>query len=115
MKKTQEFRLKNANPIVDNSFVLISTRYIKKGNKLDIKFNKKGKKLLPGKVIGKGDGNTYPVKVSINYKDLIKNNIYNVDYKLLKEVSKSVYNEIIVNFLLIENIMNSDDDNNNNE
>ena len=35
-------------------------------------------------------GNTYSLSININYKDLIKNMIYNIDYRLVKEVSDIV-------------------------
>ena len=98
MKASQKFRRVDLNPIKDTSKVLVSTRYVLKGNNLGIKFGKTGKRLIPGIITGKGSGNTYEVSISINYKDLIKNRIYNIDYRLVKEVSDIVYNNILINF-----------------
>ena len=98
MKASQKFRRVDLNPIKDTSKVLVSTRYVLKGNNLGVKFGKTGKRLIPGIITGKGSGNTYPVSISINYKDLIKNRIYNIDYRLVKEVSDIVYNNILINF-----------------
>ena len=98
MKASQKFRRVDLNPIKDTSKVLVSTRYVLKGNNLGVKFGKSGKRLIPGIITGKGSGNTYPVSISINYKDLIKNRIYNIDYRLVKEVSDIVYNNILINF-----------------
>ena len=60
-----------------------------------VKFGKSGKRLIPRIITGKGSGNTYPVSISINYKDLIKNMIYNIDYRLVKEVRESIYKKIL--------------------
>ena len=98
MKASQKLRRVDLNPIKDTSKVLVSTRYVLKGNNLGVKFGKTGKRLIPGIITGKGSGNTYPVSISINYKDLIKNRIYNIDYRLVKEVSDIVYKNILINF-----------------
>ena len=74
---------------------LISTKYIDQGYMLGVKFGKSGKSLIPGIISGKGSGNTYTLSISINYKDLIKNMIYNIDYRLVKEVSDIVYKKNI--------------------
>ena len=98
MKASQKFRRVDLNPIKDTSKVLVSTRYVLKGNNLGVKFVKTGKRIIPGIITVKCSGNTYPVSISINYKDLIKNRIYNIDYRLVKEVSDIVYNNILINF-----------------
>ena len=95
MKDSQKFRNVDTNPIKDTSKVLISTRYVRKGYSLGVKFGKTGKRLIPGIITGQGSGNTYPVSISLNYKDLLKNKIYNIDYRLVKEVSEIVYNNIL--------------------
>ena len=98
MKDSQKFRNIENNPIQDSSKVLISARYVLKGYTLGVKFGKSGKRLIPGIITGKESGNTYPVSISINYKDLIKNMIYNVDYRLVKEVSDILCKNILINF-----------------
>ena len=108
MKDSQKFRNVNLNPIEDNSKVLVSTRYVLKGNNMGIKFGKTGKRLIPGIISGHGSGNTYPVSISVNYKDLIKNRIYNIDYRLVKEVSEIVYKNILINFENYNKDLNSE-------
>ena len=108
MKDSQKFRNVNLNPIEDNSKVLVSTRYVLKGNNLGVKFGKTGKRLIPGIISGHGSGNTYPVSISVNYKDLIKNRIYNIDYRLVKEVSEIVYKNILINFENYNKDLNSE-------
>ena len=56
------------------------------------------KRLISGIIAGKVSGNTYPVSISINYKDLIKNMIYNIDYRFVKKVSDIFYKNILINF-----------------
>ena len=97
MKKSQVQRKKENDPILPKSKVLLSTRYVKRGNILSIKFGQTGKRIIPGIVEKEGFGNNYPVLVSVNYKDLIKGNIYYVDYRLVKE-SENIYNRIMKNF-----------------
>ena len=91
MKASQKFRNVDLNPIKDTAKVLVSTRYVLKGNNLGVNFGKTWKKLIPGIITGQGSGNTYPVSISINYEDLIKDRIYNIYYRLVKEVSDIVY------------------------
>ena len=108
MKDSQKFRNIANNPIPDSAKVLISTRYVRKGHTLSLKFGKTGKRLIPGIITGQGSGNTYPVSISINYEDLIKNKIYNIDYRLVKEVSDVVYKNILINFEHFKKDLNSD-------
>ena len=54
---------------------------------MNVKFNKTGKKTLRA-IVGKDEGNTFPIKLSVNYKDLVNNILYKVDYKLTKEANK---------------------------
>ncbi len=108
MKDSQKFRNVDTNPIKDTSKVLISTRYVRKGYSLGVKFGKTGKRLIPGIITGQGSGNTYPVSISLNYKDLLKNKIYNIDYRLVKEVSEIVYNNILLNFEQFKKDLNSE-------
>ena len=112
MKKSQIHLKDNINPLPENSKVLISGRYQRKGDSLYVKFNNTGKTFIPGIVSAKGRGSTYPVKVSVNYNDLVKDKIYNVDYKLIKEINEKVYNDITNNFITITNIINTLSDNN---
>ena len=98
-----------------NSFVLISDYYSKTGNVLNVKFNKKGKKIIPGIIVGKGSGMTYPVKVSIDYNDLEKDKIYDIDYRLVKNINENVYKIIMNNKIYLDNEnisnFNSEDEN----
>ena len=90
---------KKINPIKPNSKVLISIHYTRKGNTLYCnKLRETGKKCIPGIVSGDGSGSVYPVKINVNYKDLINNSVYNIDYHLVKEVNDSVYDKILRNF-----------------
>ena len=107
MKDSQKFRNIENNQIQDSAKVLISIRYVRKGYTLCVKFGKSIKRLIPGIITGKGSGNTYPVSISINYKDLIKNMIYNIDYRLVKEVSDIVYKNILINFEQFKKDLNS--------
>ena len=65
--------------------------------------NKKGKKFIPGIIVGKGSGTTYPVKVSIDYNDLEKDKIYDIDYRLVKNINENVYKIIMNNKLYLDN------------
>ena len=117
MKDSQKFgNIKNI-PIQDSAKVLISTRYVHKGYTLGVKFLKSGKRLISRIITGKGSGNIYFVSISINYKDLIKNMIYNIDYRLVKEVSDIVYKNILINFEQFKKDLKSEssDENDNNE
>ena len=99
MKKSQQWRKKKLNPIKSNSKVLVSIYYIRKGNTLYCnKLRATGKKCIPGIVTGEGSGSVYPIKIKVNYKDLMINTIYNIDYHLVKEVNESVYDKILKNF-----------------
>ena len=92
MKKSQNCRKNKINPIKPNSKVLISIHYIRKGNTLYCnKLRETGKKCIPGIVSGDGSGSVYPVKINVNYKDLINNSVYNIDYHLVKVGNDSVY------------------------
>ena len=53
-----------------------------------LNLEKRKKRLFPLNITGRNSGNTYPASIGINYKDLIKNRIYNIDYRLVKEVSE---------------------------
>ena len=75
---------------------------------MSFKFGKTGKRLIPGIIIGQGSRNTYPVSISINYKDLIKNRLYNIDYRLVKEVGDIVYKNISINFEIYNKDLNSE-------
>ena len=79
---------------IDIKFI-ISDYYDKKGNTINIKFNKKGKRNIPGIIVGKGSGYYYPIRITKDYKDLKKDNVYDIDYRLVKEVNENVYNTIL--------------------
>ena len=113
MIKSQEFRKKKSNPINVNSFVLISKTFKKKGNTLSIRYDKIGRRIIPGVVSSIGEGNYYPVKISVDYLDLIKDNIYKIDYRLLKEITENVYINILKEFeknnINLDKIVRKDD------
>ena len=108
MKDSQKFRNIANNPIPDSAKELISNRYVRKCHTLSLKFGKTGKRLKPRIITGQGLGNTYPISISINYEDLIKNMIYNIDYRFVKEVSDVVYKNILINFEHFKKDLNSE-------
>ena len=78
---------------------MVSIHYIRKGNTLYCnKLRATWKKCILGIVTCEGSGSVYPIKINVNYKDLIINTIYNIDYHLVKEVNESVYDRILKNF-----------------
>ena len=83
--------------ITIDSKVLISSVFNKNGKKISVKYNKKGNKVIPGIVIGLGSGSDYPVRISIDYKELKKDYVYDIDYRLIKEISDTVYQNILKN------------------
>ena len=87
---------KNINPIITNSKVLISNKYTRKGKNLNVGFGQIGnKKIIPGTITGKGTGNYYPVRIDAQCKDLIKDSIYFIDYRLIVEVNENVHKDSI--------------------
>ena len=92
----------NSNPIKINSYVLLSNIYIKKGNKLDVNFKNIGTKNIPALVVDNNLSNSYKIKILIDMGDLKKNEIYLVNYKLIKESSKNICEKLI-----LENDMNN--------
>ena len=77
------------NPIKPNSKVLISIHYIRKGNTLYCnKLRETKKKCIPGIVPGDGSRSVYPVKININYKDLINNFLHK--YKESNKINKYI-------------------------
>ena len=54
MKDSKKFRNITNNPIPDSAKVLLSTKYIRKGHILSLKFGKTGKRLIPWIIIGQG-------------------------------------------------------------
>ena len=96
--KNLNLRKKNLSPIKPNSKVLISIHYVPKGNTLYCKkLRETSKKYNPGIVSGKGSWSVYPVKINANFKDLINNTIYNINYYFVKEVNDSLYDKILQN------------------
>jgi hypothetical protein len=65
-KNSQKNLNKNKSILEINTYVIVSNYYIKKGNSVNIKFGKKGKKTISGIVVGKGSGSTYPIRISKN-------------------------------------------------
>ena len=82
-----------------DSKVLISANYQKNGKTLNIKYNHKGNNIIPSVVIGLVKGYIYPVRISLDYKDLKKNFVYDIDYRLIKQVNDIVYNNVLNNGL----------------
>ena len=62
----------NKNPIKINSFVLLSNNYIKKGNKLDVKFKIKGIKCIHAIVVDNNQANSYKIKILTDIGDIKK-------------------------------------------
>ena len=91
-----------------NGYKLISSCDERKGNNLNVKFNKTGKKMIQEIVVGKEKDKTYSIKLAVNHKDLVNDIIHKVDYKLINEVK--IYNNKLNNFYLIENLMDCDED-----
>jgi len=90
---------------------LISNIFKREGRNINLKFKPKGKYIIPGTIDGTGNGIRYPIRIDVDYKDLIKGYTYLIHYKLVKEVEISVYNKIIEEKLfdsVIENNNNSD-------
>ena len=64
--------------------VLIGKYFNIKGKIITPKFGKIGKKIIPGIVAGKGNGNYYLVKIYVNFQNLLKDAIYQIDYRIIK-------------------------------
>ena len=71
--------------------------YDKKGNTINLKFNKKGKRNITGIIVGNGSGYYYPIKITKDFNDLKADHEYDIDYRLLKVVNENVYNQILKN------------------
>lgn len=94
---------------------MISNIFKREGRNINLKFKQKGKFIIPGTIDGTGNGIRYPIRIDVDYKDLIKGYTYLIHYKLVKEVEISVYNKIIEEKLfdsVIENNNNSDSNSN---
>ena len=87
-----------------NTKVLISDYFNKIGNKLTKKYGKACKYIIPGTIVGNGFGNSYPISIDIEFNDLKKNDVYNVDYKLVKAINDNAYNKFVNDNI---NILNS--------
>lgn len=71
LKKLSNLNNKNAKPFEKNQTVLISTRFVKKNNKLSIKkFAKKGTYFLPAKIIKIVSSFEYWIQFSIDNEKL---------------------------------------------
>ena len=119
----------NIHKIDIGSYIIMSNVYIKQGKKLNLKFNAIGVRNIPGIIVDNKGFENYKIKILINYDDLIVNNIYEVNYKLVKQTSKEVCdtlikdyekNDDVVKFELnhskiIENKKDLDDNNNQSE
>ena len=102
MMNSQKNINKNVDKLEKNTYVLISNIYEKKGNKLSVKYNNIGIRNIPGIIVDNNSYEIYKVKILINYKDLIKFNIYDINYPLIKSVTKEIYDKLIKENLLID-------------
>ena len=111
MKDSQKNINYNIIPFNINTKVLISSYYKKINNTLDINLSKTGKKIIPGIISGNEEGYYYPIIISVDYKDLKKDKVYSVDYRLLKSINENVYKEFFNKYNLNEDIeLESDED-----
>ena len=102
INNTKQFQSNiNNNKVIYSidSKILISSNYQKKGKTLNIKYNHKGNKIIPGIVIGLANWYIYPIRISLDYKDLKKNFVYDIDYRLIKQINDIVYNNVLNNGL----------------
>ena len=95
--KSQKTINKNNENLKINTYVLISNIFNKKGNKLTKKFNKIGKKTIPGIIIENNHNDCYKVKILLTSNDLKFNEQYLIEYNLLKKTSKEICDKIISN------------------
>ena len=98
ISKSQINNNKNRTVIKNGTKVLVSDGYIKKGNKLVPKFGKIGNKTIPGIIKKYTIGNFYQIEISVNYEELEKGNIYEIEYNLIRVVNETIYNEIIESY-----------------
>ena len=93
---------KNVNKKIDKieigSYIIMSNVYLKKGKKLSLKFNSVGVRNIPGIIIDNKGFETYKIKILINYDDLIVNNVYEVNYKFVKQTTKEVCDKLIKDY-----------------
>ena len=52
--------------------------------KLKLKFKLTGKYIIPGTIDGERNGIRYPIRIDVDYKDLIKGYTYLIHYKYLR-------------------------------
>ena len=97
MKQSQKIMNNKLNPIPIYEKILIINTYKKIGNCLKPKLGKKGIYIIPLTVVSQGNSNSYKVCRDKSYYELAKNEIYNIDFKLLKEVNIIAYNEYLKN------------------
>ena len=97
MKQSQKIMNNKLNPIPIYEKILIINTYKKIGNCLKPKLGKKGIYIIPLTVVSQGNSNSYKVCRDKSYYELAKNEIYNIDFKLLKEVNIIEYNEYLKN------------------
>jgi len=96
IKESQKNVNKNSNYLKNETKILLSNRFVKNGKNLKTKFGKIGVYVIPGTIVGEGHGNSYPIRIDINYENLKKGEIYYIDYKLIKEINENVYNNFII-------------------
>ena len=97
IKQSQKIMNNKLNPIPIYEKILIINTYKKIGNCLKPKLGKKGIYIIPLTVVSQGNSNSYKVCRDKSYYELAKNEIYNIDFKLLKEVNIIEYNEYLKN------------------
>ena len=95
IKKSQININKNFEKLLVNTSFIVSNIYLKEAIKLKVKYNSIGIRNIPGIITGNDGNTTYKVKIWISYNDLKLNNIYNIEYKLLKKCSKNLCDNLI--------------------
>lgn len=97
MIKSQKNVNNKIKPIQKYSKILICNTFNQNGNNIKPNFGKKEIYIIPGTIIGEGNATSYKVCVDKSYNDLKKNEVYSIDYKLVKEVTTFVYNKYLLN------------------
>ena len=108
---SQNYAKKKLKPLINATKVLISNSYKLSGRNINIKFRNKGKYIVPGTIEGEGNVTRYPISIDSDINDLIKGYINLIDYKLVKEVDITVYNNLSIDSNQNVSDLNSNNDN----
>ena len=81
---------------------MLNEIYLKKGNVLKSKFNKKGKYIIPIIIEEPLGGTQYIFTVPENIMDLNKNIVYKADFKLIKRCNIDVWEYLLNNLNNLE-------------